>query len=112
MPNNQSSLVSETGKGHNKSVVKKSPIQLVRDIAVDFIISNCEARRTEVIRMDLVDSSRGVWEVEVNASVPNTTIRDLGLAVSKEVLDTKTYTLKIDGEFHIIGFSLKSLVED
>jgi hypothetical protein len=91
---------------------QKRQIQQVRELAAEFIASNCDARRTEIIRMDLVDVSRGIWEVDVNASVPNTTIRDLGLPVSKEVLDTKTYTLKINGEYNIVGFSLKSLVED
>ena len=62
--------------------------------------------------MGLADQAKGIWEIEAHAFVPNTTIQNLGLEVSKEVLDSETYTLRIDGQLNIIGFGLKSLVDD
>ncbi|MCY2933305.1 MAG: hypothetical protein WCJ40_03255 [Planctomycetota bacterium] len=91
---------------------KTQVIELVRRLAIEFLKTNCEARRVQVVNMSLIDSARGVWAIEANAFVPNITIQNLGLEVSKEVLDAETYVLKIDGQLNIIGFGLKSLVDD
>ena len=41
-----------------------------------------------------------------------TAVNDLGLPVSKEVLDCQTYLLRVDGQLNMIAFGLRDLVED
>jgi hypothetical protein len=101
-----------TGDGESSQAPKMQMIEQVRRLAVEFLKNNCEARRVQVVKMGLADHAKGIWEIEAHAFVPNTTIQNLGLEVSKEVLDSETYTLRIDGQLNIIGFGLKSLVDD
>jgi len=101
-----------TGGGEAGQAAKMQMIEQVRRLAVEFLKNNCEARRVQVVKMGLADQAKGIWEIEAHAFVPNTTIQNLGLEVSKEVLDSETYTLRIDGQLNIIGFGLKSLVDD
>ena len=113
-PQTESPAANGRGAGHDETSQppRMQMIEQVRKLAVEFLKNNCEARRVQVVKMGLADSAKGIWEIEAHAFVPNTTIQNLGLEVSKEVLDSETYTLRIDGQLNIIGFGLKSLVYD
>lgn len=58
-----------------------------------------------------IDPEAGSWEAEADVYTPNTTITNLGLPVSREVLDCQQYLLRVDGQLNVIAYGLRDLVE-
>lgn len=91
---------------------KPSRIEDVRTAVSDFLKQQPDVRRVNVTKLVQIDPEAGSWEVEAELYVPNTTIRNLGLPVSKEVLDCRQYLLRVDGQLNIIAYGLRDLVEE
>lgn len=82
----------------------------VRAAAVEFLQKNLDAMRVNVTKLAQVDPEKGSWEAEADVYVPNTTIRNLGLPVSKQVLDCQQYVLRLDRQLNITAYGLRDLV--
>ena len=82
----------------------------VRAAVGEFLQKNLDAMRVNVIKLAQIDPEKGSWEAEADVYVPNTTIRNLGLPVSKQVLDCQRYVLRLDGQLNITAYGLKDLV--
>ena len=82
----------------------------VRAAVGEFLQKNLDAMRVNVTKLAQIDPEQGSWEAEADIYVPNTTIRNLGLPVSKQVLDCQRYVLRLDGQLNITAYGLKDLV--
>ena len=91
---------------------KPSTIGDVRTAVSDFLKQQPDVRRANVTKLAQIDPEAGTWEAEAEVDVPNTTIRNLGLPVSKEVLDCQQYLLRVDGQLNIVAYGLRDLVEE
>jgi len=91
---------------------QRRSIEDVRKVASDFLKQQPDVRRVNVTKLVQIDPEAGSWEAEAEVYVPNTTIRNLGLPVSKEVLDCQQYLLRVDGQLNIIAYGLRDLVEE
>ena len=91
---------------------RPSTIEDVRTAVSDFLKRQPDVRRANVTKLAQIDPEAGSWEAEAEVYVPNTTIRNLGLPVSKEVLDCQQYLLRVDGQLNIIAYGLRDLVEE
>ena len=76
----------------------------------EFLQKNLDAMRVNVTKLDQVDPEKGSWEAGAGVYVPNTTIRNLGLPVSKQVLDCQRYVLRLDRQLNITANGLRDLV--
>ncbi|HHT9105478.1 MAG TPA: hypothetical protein ACFYD7_06360 [Candidatus Wujingus californicus] len=85
-------------------------IEDVRDVAVKFLKKQPDVKRVNVTKLAQIDPEKGCWEVEAEVYVPNATIQALGLPVQKEVLDCKTYLLRVDGLLNVTAYGLRDLV--
>ena len=74
----------------------------------EFLQKNWDAMRVNVTKLAQIDPEQGSWEADVY--VPNTTIRNVGLPVSKQVLDCQQYVLRLDRQLNITAYGLKDLV--
>lgn len=86
-------------------------IEDVRDVAVEFLKKQPDVKRVNVTKLAQIDPENGYWEVEAEVYVPNATIQALGLQVQKEVLDCKTYLLRVDGLLNVTAYGLRDSVE-
>ena len=91
---------------------RPSTIEDVRTAVSDFLKQQPDVRRANVTKLAQIDSEAGTWEAEAEVYVPNTTIKNLGLPVSREVLDCRQYLLRVDGQLNIIAYGLRDLVEE
>ena len=87
-------------------------IEEVRAVVGEFLKKQPDVRRVNVTKLVQIDPEQGSWEAEADVYVPNTTIRNLGLPVQREVLDCRQYLLRIDGQLNIIAYGLRDLVEE
>ena len=87
-------------------------IEDVRDAVGEFLKKQPNVRRVDVTKLVQIDLEKRSWEAEADAHVPNVTIRNLGLPVTKEVLDCQQYLLRVDGQLNIIAYGLRDLVEE
>lgn len=87
-------------------------IEDVRDVAVEFLKKQPDVKRVNVTKLAQIDPEKGYWEVEAEVYVPNATIQALGLPVQKEVLDCKTYLLRVDGLLNVTAYGLRDSVAD
>ncbi len=87
-------------------------IEDVRAVVGEFLKKQPDVRRVNVTKMAQLDPEKGSWEAEADVYVPNTTIRNLGLPVTKEVLDCRQYVLRLDGQLNVTAFGLTELVQD
>ena len=85
-------------------------IEDVRDVAVEFLKKQPDVKRVNVTKLAQIDPEKGYWEVEAEVYVPNATIQALGLPVRKEVLDCKTYLLRVDGLLNVTAYGLRDSV--
>ncbi len=90
----------------------KTNIEDVRKVVSDFLKQQPDVKRVNVTKLAQIDPEAGSWEAEADVYMPNTTIANLGLPVSKEVLDCQQYLLRVDGQLNIIAYGLRDLVEE
>ena len=88
------------------------PIEEVRKAVIDFLSKMPDVRRTDLIKLALMDPEEGGWEAEAEAHVPNATIKVLGLPVRKEVLDCQTYLLRLDGQLNVTAYGRRDSVDE
>ncbi len=86
-------------------------IEDVRKVVGDFLKRQPDVREVRVTKLVQIDVEKGSWEAEAEVSVPNPTIRALGLPVRKEVLDCHDYLLRIDGRLNVVAYGLRDSVE-
>ena len=91
---------------------QRRSIEDVRKAVSDFLKQQPDVRRANVTKLAQIDPDAGTWEAEAELYVPNAIIRNLGLPVSKEVLDCQQYLLRVDGQLNIIAYGLRDLVEE
>ena len=91
---------------------RPSIIEDVRTAVSDFLKQQPDVRQVNVTKLVQMDAEKGIWEVEADVHVPNTTIRNLGLPVQREVLDCRQYLLRVDGQLNVIAYGLRDLVEE
>jgi len=91
---------------------KLPPIEEVRGAISNFLKKMVDAKKVSVTKMVLLDSEKVTWEAEADVYVPNPTIRALGLAVQKEVLDRQTYLLRLDMQLNIVAYERRDPVID
>lgn len=89
----------------------KTKIEDVRKVVSDFLKQQPDVKQVNVTKLAQIDPEADSWEAEAEVYVPNTTIRNLGLPVSKEVLDCQQYLLRLDGQLNVVAFGLRALVE-
>ena len=87
-------------------------LEEVRAVVGEFLKKQPDVKRVSVTKLVQIDPEKGSWESEADVYVPNTTIRNLGLPVTKEVLDCQQYLLRVDGQLNIIAYGLRDLVEE
>lgn len=91
----------------------RSIIEDIKDVAVKFLKKQMDVKRVNVTKLAQIDSEEnGCWEVEAEVYVPNATIQALGLPVQKEVLDCKTYLLRVDSLLNVTAYGLRDSVAD
>jgi hypothetical protein len=83
-----------------------------RKAVIDFLSKMPDVRHTSIIKLALMDPEQGGWEAEAEAHVPNATIRALGLATRKEVLDCQTYLLRLDGQLNVTAYGRRDTVDE
>ena len=87
-------------------------IEDVRDAVGEFLKKQPDVKRANVTKLVQIDPEKGSWEAEADVYVPNTTIRNLGLPVQREVLDCQQYLVRLDGQLNVIAYGLRDLVEE
>jgi len=87
-------------------------IEDVRKVVSEFLKQQPDVRRVNVTKLAQIDPEADSWEAEAEVYVPNTTIRNLGLPVSQEVLDCQQYLLRLDGQLNVVAYGLRDLVEE
>ena len=88
------------------------PIDKARDAAIDFLNKMVpDIRHTNITKLALMDPELGGWEVEADLSVPNATIKALGLPTRKPVLDRQTYLLRLDSEGNVTAYGPRDSVD-
>jgi len=85
-------------------------IEDARKAVVNFLRGMPDVKEVKVIKLALVDSERRAWEAEAEVSVPNATIKALGLPLQKEVLDSEVYSLRLDNQLRIVAYELRGSV--
>ena len=88
------------------------PIEEVRKAVIDFLNKMPDVRRTNIIKLAVMDPEQGGWEAEAEVHVPNATIKALGLPVRKEVLDCQTYLLRLDGQLNVTAYGRRDSVDE
>ena len=96
---------------HPKAEGDLAPIEDVRNAVIDCLKKQPGVRHVDVTKLVQIDAQTGAWEAEAEVSMPNATIRDIGLPVQKEVLDRRDYILRLDRQLNIVAYGLRELVE-
>jgi len=104
--------VSRAGASRAEPNLPIPAIADVRDAVIDFFKEMPEVREVKVAKVALMDSKEGTWEAEAEVYVPNETIKALGLPVQKEVLDCRSYLLRVDGGLNVVAYGLTDSVEE
>ena len=91
---------------------QRRSIEDVRRVASEFLKQQPDVKRVNVTKLAQIDPEAGSWEAEAEVYVPNTTIRNLGLPVQREVLDCRQYLLRVDGQLNVVAYGLRDLVEE
>ena len=81
-------------------------LEEVRNAVIEFFTKTPDVRRVDVVKLAQIDPEKGIWEAEAEVYVPNATIKALGLPTQKEVLDCRSYLLRLDGRRNVVAYGL------
>jgi len=88
-----------------------SLLEEARKAVHDFLGKEPNVRDVRVTKLAQIDAQEGTWEAEADVYVPNETIRTLGLPVRKEVLERKSYLLRLNRQLQIVAYGSVAAVE-
>ena len=80
---------------HSKGPSPRPTIGEVREAVTDFLMKQPDVRQVCVTKLAAIDAEKGSWEAEADIFVPNAIVK--GLPVQREVLDSQSYLLRLDG---------------
>ncbi len=94
--------------------VKPPTIIEVKKAVADFLQTALEeVHRVNITKLVQIDADEGTWEAEAEVFYPNQTVKSLGLAVQKLVLDQESYLLRLDGQLNVVAYGpLESVGDD
>jgi hypothetical protein len=81
-----------------------SRLSTVIDAVRTFLADEFEAREVRVTRIAALAGADGGWEAEAEILVPDLAIKTLGLPLTQEVLERRTYAVLVDPSLAIRGY--------
>lgn len=86
----------------------KPTILEIKKAVADFLKATLDdVDQVHVTKMARISQDEGVWDVEAEVFIPNSTVKALGLPVSKPVLDREVYQVQVNNELGIIAYAPK-----
>lgn len=107
----KSEFIGENKKRKKTSSVR-SPLEKARETILKFFKTLPEVKRVNITRVIQMEGERKLWEAEAEVFVPNATIEALDLPIQKAILDLKHYWLRLDEDFNVLAFEVKSFREE
>lgn len=90
----------------------KPTIPEVKKIVVDFLQSTLdEVHQVHVTKMAVTGPNDDCWEVEAEIFVVNSTIKALGLRVSRPVLDRTVYKVYLASDLRVLSYAPKETAD-
>jgi hypothetical protein len=89
---------------HTSNHAVAAGLAAVSDAVRSFLISELQAREVRVTRVSALAGDGGGWETEAEILVPDLAIMTLGLTLTQEVLERRTYVVQLDQTHAVIGY--------
>ncbi len=95
-----------------KSFAPRPAIEHARKAVMDYLLALPEVRGVEVTKLARLDAEKGSWEAEAEVSLPNATLKGLRLPLAREVLEQKTYLVRLSGDLQVEAYGLRESVSE